>query len=821
MNHIAGATPASEQLSMLEQAAILSGENTWQTRSIPRTGVRPLFLSDGPHGIRKQAGAGDHLGINASIPATCFPTAATIANSWDPELGEQIGQALGREAAHIGVDVVLGPGLNIKRSPLGGRSFEYFSEDPYLSGKIAAAYVRGIQSQGVAACPKHFAVNSQETRRMASDSVLDQATLREIYLTAFEIVVREGKPRTIMSSYNRINGTYAHENSQLLQDILRDEWGFEGTVITDWGGANDPVAAITAGGTLQMPSPGYDSVRQILAAKDIDLQKLATRAQEVVDLIGWINPADVGSEVFTEHNELARTAAEQSIVLLKNDNELLPLVAGTRVAVIGDFAQNPRYQGAGSSLVNPTQLVTPLAALEDSGLQVVGFAQGFDDVLTADPKLVTAAVELAGKAQVALLYLGLDALSESEGKDRDHLQIPQPQIQLLKAVSAANPNTVVVFTGGSAVEMPWLGYAKALLHGYLGGQAGAPAMVRALTGEVNPAGRLAETFPLTLGDTPTAGNFPEQGRYALYREGPYVGYRFYQSAGRPVLFPFGFGLSYTKFEYSDLEVRESGVSFSVVNTGSRTGSDVPQLYVSAPAEAAKAGPRPVVELKGFKKVTLRSGEKTRVEILFDDYTFRIFDPSADRWTKVGGNWRVQIGRNAADMVLSDSLTVVGGNIPQAAPAAAVDNYRLGRVEQVTNAEFAKLLNRPVPEDGPSNMALTVNSPLRDLEYAKSWVGRAIYKQYFVRQLRKVERTGVPDLNLLFQYGMPFRSIANMSGGLADTHLVDGVLTLVNGQFFRGLQQIVKAFFKNKRTQKQLRTEFEALASGEQSPAKRK
>lgn len=371
------------------------------------------------------------------------------------------------------------------------------------------------------------------------------------------------------------------------------------------------------------------------------------------------------------------------------------------------------------------------------------------------------------------------------------------------------------------MEMPWLGYAKALLHGYLGGQAGAPAMVRALTGEVNPAGRLAETFPLTLGDTPTAGNFPEQGRYALYREGPYVGYRFYQSAGRPVLFPFGFGLSYTKFEYSDLEVRESGVSFSVVNTGSRTGSDVPQLYVSAPAEAAKAGPRPVVELKGFKKVTLRSGEKTRVEILFDDYTFRIFDPSADRWTKVGGNWRVQIGRNVADLVLSDSLSVVGGNIPQAAPAAAVDNYRLGRVEQLTNAEFAKLLNRPVPEDGPSNMALTVNSPLRDLEYAKSWVGRAIYKQYFVRQLRKVERTGVPDLNLLFQYGMPFRSIANMSGGLADTHLVDGVLTLVNGQFFRGLQQIVKAFFKNKRTQKQLRTEFEALASGEQSPAKRK
>lgn len=821
MNHIAGATPASEQLSMLEQAAILSGENTWQTRSIPRAGVRPLFLSDGPHGIRKQAGAGDHLGINASIPATCFPTAATIANSWDPELGEQIGQALGREAAHIGVDVVLGPGLNIKRSPLGGRSFEYFSEDPYLSGKIAAAYVRGIQSQGVAACPKHFAVNSQETRRMASDSVLDQATLREIYLTAFEIVVREGKPRTIMSSYNRINGTYAHENSQLLQDILRDEWGFTGTVITDWGGANDPVAAITAGGTLQMPSPGYDSVRQILAAKDIDLQKLATRAEEVLDLIDWINPADVGSEVFTEHNELARTAAEQSIVLLKNDDELLPLVAGTRVAVIGDFAQNPRYQGAGSSLVNPTQLVTPLAALEDSGLQVVGFAQGFDDVRTADPKLVTAAVELAGKAQVALLYLGLDALSESEGKDRDHLQIPQPQIELLKAVSAANPNTVVVFTGGSAVEMPWLGYAKALLHGYLGGQAGAPAMVRALTGEVNPAGRLAETFPLTLGDTPTAGNFPEQGRYALYREGPYVGYRFYQSAGRPVLFPFGFGLSYTKFEYSDLEVRESGVSFSVVNTGSRTGSDVPQLYVSAPAEAAKAGPRPVVELKGFKKVTLRSGEKTRVEILFDDYTFRIFDPSADRWTKVGGNWRVQIGRNAADMVLSDSLTVVGGNIPQAAPAAAVDNYRLGRVEQLTTAEFAKLLNRPVPEDGPIHMALTVNSPLRDLEYAKSWVGRAIYKQYFVRQLRKVERTGVPDLNLLFQYGMPFRSIANMSGGLADTHLVDGVLTLVNGQFFRGLQQIVKAFFKNKRTQKQLRTEFEALASGEQSPAKRK
>jgi len=828
---------ALASLTFFEKVALLSGQNTWQTREIPRLGVRALFMADGPHGVRKQMGPSDHLGINESAKSTCFPTAATIANSWDPQLGHTVASALGREAAHIGVDVLLGPGLNIKRSPLCGRNFEYFSEDPYLTGKFGASYVSGIQSAGIAACPKHFAVNSQETRRMTSNSIVDEQTLREIYLTAFEMMVKDSSPKTIMSSYNLINGTYAHENAHLLQDILRDDWKFDGAVITDWGGGNDPIAAIEAGGTIEMPSPGFNSVQELIASKNVNLEKLDERVAEVLNLVNQIDPVASGAHIYAEHHALAQQAAEQSIVLLKNDNSILPLAAHTKVAVLGAFAFTPRYQGAGSSLVNPTQLSTPIAALESSALDIVAKLEAYrhGEALTATER--EAAQEAARAADVVLLYLGLDDNAESEGKDRDHLRIPDNQIELLRAIRQVNSNIVVVLAGGSAVEMPWLQHCSALIHGYLGGQAGAPAMVRALTGEVNPSGRLAETYPMSLADTPTAQRFPAADRNALYMEGPYVGYRYYETAQIPVLFPFGFGLSYTSFEYSGFSVSESGVQVTVTNTGARSGSEVVQMYVTPADRAAQPGLAPELELKGFAKVSLEPGASTVVELLFDEYSFRRFNAASQQWLPAVGVHTVSVRRNAHDVVDSASVDasvvarvagkflaagsevavseVASSGVEASAannPAWAIEAYRSGKVSTLTERDFAALLGHK-PATSSLDESLHYNSPLSDLKYARSWLGRFVSKYYLERGLAKADRTGKPDLNLLFQYGMPFRAIAKMSGGLADQRVVDGILLIMNGHFFKGLGKTVRGFFSNKSQQRGLVREFTELSTG--------
>lgn len=813
MAHSKNASEIVASLTKMEKVALLSGKNVWESRAIERLDVPSVVMSDGPHGVRKQVGSSDHLGINASEPATCFPTSATIANSWDVSLAEKLGTALGLEAAHIGVDVLLGPGMNIKRSPLCGRNFEYFSEDPYLTGNFGSAYIKGIQSAGVAACPKHFAVNSQETRRMTSNSVIDVKTLREIYLTAFEIAVKNADPHTLMSSYNLVNGTYANENPLLLQQILRDEWGFDGAVVTDWGGGNDPVAAIPAGGTVEMPSPGFDSVNQVLAATELDEEALDARAQEMVELALRISPETTDARLFSRHQELARTAAEQSIVLLQNDQEILPLPPRTKVAVIGQFAYNYRYQGAGSSLVNPTELATPLEALNESDFNVVAQAPGFDHGAETKPELVAEAKSAAQQGDVVLLYLGLDEIAESEGKDRDHMRIPANQIELLRELQKVNPRIVVVLAAGAAIEMPWLDECQAVVHGYLGGQAGAAAMVNVLAGKVNPSGRLTETYPLSLNDTPTADNFPATGPHALYPEGPFVGYRYYESAQVPVLFPFGYGLSYTEFSYSNLEISSVGASFEVANMGAIAGSDVPQLYVTPAADAAKLGPTAAIELKGFTKVHLEPGEKKQLHIKFDDYTFRHFDAASDRWVTVGGEYGVAIGRNVRDLVLNGSLTVAGEEVGTVAPASQISAYANARVKELTNEDFAVLLGDEVPDMSAQITELGVNSPLSDMQYARSSVARGIYRFYLQRGLRKAEEKGVPDLNLLFQYGMPFRAIAKMSGGLADMQMVDGILILVNGKFFRGLGRVIKQFFGNRKRQKALSEQFEKLATG--------
>lgn len=546
-----------EKMTLEEKTAVLSGKNTWETRAVNRLEIPAIALSDGPHGIRKQAGAGDHLGLNASLPATCFPTAATIANSWDEGLGEALGQALGEEAAAQGVDILLGPGLNIKRSPLCGRNFEYFSEDPYLAGKMAASYVRGIQSRGVHACPKHFAVNSQELRRMAMNAVVDERTLREIYLTGFEIAVKEGGARSIMTSYNQVNGTYANENKHLLQDILRGEWGFDGLIVTDWGGSNSHTAGVAAGSDLEMPSPGLDSARELAAAvlegrlAEEDLDSCVDRLLEAVLTVKGERKT---SRTFDQetHHLLARRAAAESAVLLKNQEKLLPLKAGTKVAVIGDFAVEPRYQGAGSSMVNPIQVETMERVIGDSQLSVVGISRGYERNGDPDDILKKEAVDLAEKAEVVIYCLGLNELGEAEGLDRSHMRIPQNQIDLLETLAKVNENIVGIISAGASIEMPWERNCRAILHGYLSGQAGASAMVDILTGDVNPSGRLSETYPIKYEDTPSFRNFPSTERNAEYREGIYVGYRYYDTSMVRIQYPFGFGLSYTEFSYLSL-----------------------------------------------------------------------------------------------------------------------------------------------------------------------------------------------------------------------------------------------------------------------------
>ncbi|MBQ6326389.1 MAG: glycoside hydrolase family 3 C-terminal domain-containing protein [Clostridia bacterium] len=797
------------KLTLEEKCHLLSGKDFWNTVSIADKGVPGIMLSDGPHGVRRQEGAGDQLGLNGSLPATCFPTAATMANSWDPALGEAVGEALGEEAANQGVGVLLGPGLNIKRSPLCGRNFEYFSEDPYLAGKMAAGYIRGIQKNGVSACPKHFAVNNTELRRQASNSVLDERTLREIYLTGFEIAVKEGRPKSIMSSYNEVNGVYANENRRLLQEILRDEWGFDGFVVSDWGAGNDFVAGVRSGAHLEMPATGGDSPNQLMKAVQsgtIAESEVDVRVDELLDVVLPVSravSARAGQPFDVEgHHALARRACENSAVLLKNEGGLLPRREGCRVAVIGDFAKHPRYQGAGSSVVNATRVDSLLTGMGDAPLTLVGYAQGYPRTGPGDEAMRREAVELAGKAEVALLYLGLDEISESEGLDRQHMRLPRSQVELLEAVSAVNPNVLVVLAAGSAVEMPWLERCRALLHGYLCGQAGAGALLDILCGRVNPSGRLSESYPLKYGDCSTANYFPARERSVEYREGLYVGYRFYETVSRPVLFPFGFGLSYTSFAYSDLEVSEKGATFTLQNTGGRAGAEVAQLYVSAKNPSVY---RPAKELKGFTKVWIEAGERRRVTIELDDKAFRYFNVRTGRFEMDGGDYEVLIGSSVADIRLSGVVSVSGGTAPL--PPEAPRCYWTGQIEAVSDADFQSLLGRPIP-NGAWPEKLGMNDAICQMDRARSLKARLVWR-VMTGMLNRSIRRGKPDLNIIFTYNMPFRAIGKMAGGLVSQQMSEAVVTIVNGHalgFCKGLGKVAAGFFRQRkraRRQKEL------------------
>lgn len=661
------------KMTLEEKAGLCSGADFWHTKSVAHLGIPAVAVSDGPHGLRKQDGEADHLGLNESIRAVCFPTGCALAASFDKSLARLLGETLGNECQAENVSTILGPAMNIKRSPLCGRNFEYYSEDPLVSTELGAAYVQGVQSKNVGTSPKHFMANSQEFHRMTSDSVMDERTMREMYLASFEGMVKKGKPWTIMNSYNKLNGTYLCENREILTDILRKEWGFDGYVMTDWGAMNNRIEALKAGCNLEMPSSGGITDAEIVKAVtdgSMDETVLDQACEEFLNIVFRYEENRDISAVFDREkdHETARMIEEESIVLLKNEDGILPLDCGKKIALIGKYAASPRYQGGGSSHINSFKVESAMDALK--GIENVIYAQGYDDVQdVTDEHLLAEAVETAGNADVAVIFAGLPDNFESEGYDRKHLRMPDCQNRLIEAVAAIQPNVIVVLHNGAPVEMPWIGCVKAVLEAYLGGQAVGGAVANVLFGKVNPSGHLPETFPLRLQDTPCYLTYGGENDRSEYTEGVFVGYRYYTSREMPVLFPFGHGLSYTTFEYSNLKinnienrlkkiyVRESDwikVTVDVSNTGSRTGKDVVQLYVSAKDSKVI---RPVRELRGFEKVELQPGETKTVSFELDSRAFAYWNKDISDWYVETGAYEIQIGKNAQEILLSVEVEV--------------------------------------------------------------------------------------------------------------------------------------------------------------------
>ena len=782
------------QMTLQEKCALLSGADVWHTHAIDRLNIPAMTLSDGPSGLRKQAATGDHLGLNASTKATCIPSAATIANSWSVEVAEAMGSVVGADAAAQDVQVLLGPGLNTKRSPLCGRSFEYYSEDPYLAGKLAAGFIRGVQKQGVNACAKHFAANSQELLRMHSDSVVDERTLRELYLTNFEIAVKEGKPKAVMTSYNRLNGVYTNENELLLRDILRGEWGFDGMVVTDWGGSNSFVDGVRAGMNLEMPAAGDDSPCQLMKAVQEGEISEALVDERVNQLLNVVLAQRVTPQCIdpAAQHDAVRLAAEKCIVLLKNEGGILPLRHDARVAVIGAFAAEPRYQGAGSSMVNAERVEVSTELIPEYFPNCIGYAQGFTRMDKPSAELSEAAISLAKQAECVLLYLGLPEGFETEGLDRNHMRLPQNQIDLLERIRAVNQHVIVVLSAGSAVEMPWAKKCQAIVYGCLGGQASASAMLNVLSGKVNPGGKLAETFASAYDDMPVSRYYPGTEATSEYREGLYVGYRYFTTTNKPVRFPFGHGLSYTTFAYDNLTIDSRSVTFDLTNTGKVDGDEIVQLYVSLPG--AKVF-RPAMELKGFRRVQVRAGETVQVKLLFDEYTFRYFNVSTGRFEVETGEYEICLAASSEDVRLRGKCYVTGTDAPNPYDGLSIAAYCTGDVLTVSDEVFTVLLGRPIPQNmWNRERPLEMNDTIRQMAYAKNAICRLVAK-VLSSMIDKAIANGKPDLNLLFIYNIPFRGMAKMMGGMITMDMADDIRFIANGHFFRGVGRLAKHFFK--------------------------
>ncbi len=799
-----------DSMSLIQKASLMSGKDHWRTRSIKDFSIPSLFLSDGPHGLRKQAGDSDHLGLNPSLKSTCYPTAATIVNSWDENLIEKMGEYLGKEANFHGVNMILGPGLNIKRNPLCGRNFEYFSEDPLLSGKLAASLIRGIQSQGVIACPKHFAVNNQEYKRMVSDSVVDERTLREIYLTGFEVAIKEGKAKAIMSSYNKVNGIYANENAHLLQKILKDEWKFEGIVVTDWGGSNDHVLGVKNGSHLEMPSTGKVGIKEIVKAVEngtLDENVLNLRVEEYLNVIlsdDFVKSSNYIPEVFdiNNHHEFARKIARESFVLLKNANNVLPLLTKNRLAVIGHFAEFPRYQGAGSSLVNPTKVESFIDVLNMQSDYKYQFAKGYERNKETQINLVNEAVQISNESDVIILFIGLDELSEVEGKDREHLLMPINQLDLIEELIKTDKPIIVVLSAGSIIEMPWINKVSGVLHTFLSGQAGALATLDILSGKFNPSGKLAETYPFVYDDVPNRNYFPALSNTALYKESIYVGYRYYETFGKEVRFPFGFGLSYTEFRVDDVSLKDKVVEFRISNIGNFEGSEVIQLYITRKDNSNIF--RSKNTLVGFKKIHLDCNESTVVSIEISEDAFRYFDVVRDEFCVEKGMYMISLGNSiknsfwTTDIYIDKTLKyplIESNQIEQFRKDMLIEYFN-GSIKEISNHQFDNLMINTIRNINVEDNCIHYNSTFSELKNSKSIIGKLIYK--ILNELKlKSEKKGKPDLNLLFIFHMPFRNLSKMTSGAINMEMVDNLLLIFNGKNIRGIFRLIISSIKHK------------------------
>ncbi|NMC86713.1 MAG: glycosyl hydrolase [Anaerolineaceae bacterium] len=653
-----------KSLTLEQKARLCVGMNFWMTQNFPEKGIPSLFMSDGPHGLRKQdLNASDHLGLNDSEPSVCYPTGSLAACSWDRDLIREMGNHLGQEASQLDVDILLGPAMNIKRSPLCGRNFEYYSEDPYLTGQLAAAFIQGVQSNGVSACPKHFVANNQETRRKAVDTLIDERTLREIYLAGFETAIKEGPSWSLMSSYNKVNGTYPAEHTHLISEIVRGEWGFAGALITDWGAMDQIAASIHAGLTLQMPGDDGTSARKLVRAVEKGEISEAELDQAVTALLFVIEKTrgrKKGEKHGEQYHEVAYQVASQSMILLKNESGILPLNPQKKIAVIGEMAKQPRFQGSGSSHVNVFRLVDAYSQIEKICPQLC-YAPGYSDETTT-PEMIAEAARIAKNCDQVVLFAGLPSSYEAESYDRQDMKMPQAHNDLIAAVAQANPEVVVVLSNGSPVEIPWLGQAKGLLEAYLGGEASGAAIADILFGRVNPSGKLAETFPVKLEDNPSYLNFPGEGDRVEYREGIFVGYRYYEKKKTRPAFAFGHGLSYTTYAYSDLKLEKSSltdqeqlkVSFKVKNTGQKAGKEIIQLYVKNSDYQIN---RAVKELKEFAKISLAPGEEKEVAFVLGKRAFAYYDVSLQDWHVNSGDYEICIGAASDDIRLSAPVHV--------------------------------------------------------------------------------------------------------------------------------------------------------------------
>jgi beta-glucosidase len=796
------------QMTLEEKASLCSGKDFWYLKGIERLGIPSIMVTDGPHGLRKTASQSSQIGITDTVPATCFPTASALAATWNRDLIYQVGQALGDECRQEKVGVILGPGANIKRSPLCGRNFEYFSEDPYLTGEMAASHINGVQSRGVGTSLKHFAVNNQETRRMAIDAIVDERTLREIYLAGFEKAVKAAQPWTVMCAYNMLNGTYCSEHETLLTRILKKEWGHSGLVVTDWGAINDRVEGLKAGLELEMPGLPNGNDASIVAAVQSGQLDEAVLDKAVERLLTLILKADESLSIDSNydrdaHHALARRVAAEGAVLLKNEAALLPLPVNARIALIGRFAKHPRYQGAGSSLMNPTRLDTlydELGALV--GKENLIYADGYTDKGdVVDQVLIEAALNVSRKADIAVVCAGLTDMDEVEGLDRTHMKLPAGHDALIHALAAAHHKLVVVLSNGSPVEMPWVGNVSTIIEAYLGGQAGAGGVADILTGRVNPSGKLAETFPLKLEDNPSYYYFPAGPATVEYRESLYVGYRYYDSVLQEVLFPFGHGLSYTCFEYGNLKLSRRSitdaktlkVSLKVKNTGKLAGKEIVQFYV----RDVEATPfRPHKELKGFAKVELKPGKKGSVSIELDKRAFAYYNTDLKDWTVESGDFEILVGASSRDIRLKARLKVSSTlkNVYLSGRDRSPAYHYLPKGASVTQHAFESLLGRPVPANlGSQKGSYTINTPIGDM--SDSFIGRLLH-DYMGRQIKKIiagqEETPTALLMEVMIDEAPLRTLLMAGDGTLTRPMLDAMLVMINGHFFKGAVALVKA-----------------------------